>query len=47
VPRTRPASMTMNDDRRPSGRLEEDIRRLKIEFDVYFNGGNKRAPVRY
>ena len=25
-------------------RLEEDIRRLKIEFDVYFNGGNKRAP---
>lgn len=26
------------------GRLEEDIRRLKIEFDVYFNGGSKRAP---
>ena len=25
-------------------RLEEDIRRLKIEFDVYFNGGSKRAP---
>jgi len=25
-------------------RLEEDIRRLKIEFDVYFNGGAKRAP---
>jgi hypothetical protein len=25
-------------------RLEEEIRRLKIEFDVYFNGGNKRAP---
>lgn len=25
-------------------RLEEDIRRLKIEFDVYFNGGTKRAP---
>ena len=26
------------------GRLEEEIRRLKIEFDVYFNGGSKRAP---
>ena len=25
-------------------RLEEDIRRLKIEFDVYFNGGTKKAP---
>jgi hypothetical protein len=25
-------------------RIEEDIRRLKIEFDVYFNGGSKRAP---
>ena len=25
-------------------RLEDDIRRLKIEFDVYFNGGTKRAP---
>jgi hypothetical protein len=25
-------------------RVEEDIRRLKIEFDVYFNGGSKRAP---
>jgi hypothetical protein len=25
-------------------RLEEDIRRLKIEFDVYFNGAVKRAP---
>ena len=25
-------------------RLEENIRRLKIEFDVYFNGGSKRAP---
>jgi hypothetical protein len=24
--------------------LEEDVRRLKIEFDVFFNGGNKRAP---
>jgi len=26
------------------GRLEEDIRRLKIEFDIYFNGGTKRPP---
>jgi hypothetical protein len=25
-------------------RLEEDIRRLKIEFDVYFNGSSKRPP---
>ena len=25
-------------------RLEEDVRRLKIEFDVYFNGGSKRPP---
>ncbi len=25
-------------------RLEEDVRRLKIEFDVYFNGASKRPP---
>jgi hypothetical protein len=25
-------------------RLEEDIRRVKIEFDVYFNGASKRPP---
>lgn len=25
-------------------RLDEDIRRLKIEFGIYFNGGVKRAP---
>jgi hypothetical protein len=25
-------------------RLEEDIRRLKVEFDIYFNGAAKRAP---
>jgi len=25
-------------------RLEEDIRRLRIEFDIFFNGGSKRAP---
>ena len=26
-------------------RLEEDIRRLKIEFDIYFNNGAKRPPL--
>lgn len=26
------------------GRIEEDIRRLKVEFDIYFNGGTKRPP---
>ena len=25
-------------------RLEEEIRRLKVEYDVYFNGGTKRPP---
>ena len=25
-------------------RIEEEIRRLKIEFDIYFNGGAKRPP---
>lgn len=25
-------------------RLEEDLRRLKVEFDVYFGGGAKRPP---
>jgi hypothetical protein len=25
-------------------RLEDDIRKLKIEFDIYFNGGSKRPP---
>lgn len=25
-------------------RLEEDIRRLKIEYDIYFNGAAKRPP---
>ncbi len=25
-------------------RLEEDIRRLKVEFDIYFNRGSKRPP---
>lgn len=26
-------------------RLEEDVRKLKIEFDIYFNGGTKRPPL--
>ncbi len=26
-------------------RLEEDIRKLKIDFDIFFNGGTKRAPL--
>ena len=26
-------------------RLEEDVRRLKIEFDIFFNGGIKRPPL--
>jgi hypothetical protein len=26
------------------GRLEEDIRRLKVDYDIYFNGGSKRPP---
>ncbi|NNE68346.1 MAG: hypothetical protein HKN33_17405 [Pyrinomonadaceae bacterium] len=25
-------------------RLEDDIRKLKIEFDIYFNGGKKSPP---
>ena len=26
-------------------RLEDDIRKLKIEFDIFFNGSNKRPPL--
>ena len=26
-------------------RLEDDIRKLKVEFDIYFNGGTKRPPL--
>lgn len=26
-------------------RMEDDIRKLKIEFDIYFNGGTKRPPL--
>ena len=25
-------------------RLEDDIRKLKIDFDIYFNGGSRKAP---
>jgi hypothetical protein len=25
-------------------RLQEDIRKLKVDFGIYFNGGLKRAP---
>ena len=27
------------------GKLEEDIRKLKIDFDIYFNGATKRPPL--
>ncbi len=26
-------------------RLEDDIRKLKIEFDIFFNGGIRRPPL--
>ncbi|HLA96646.1 MAG TPA: hypothetical protein VK612_13060 [Pyrinomonadaceae bacterium] len=26
-------------------KIEEDIRRLKIDFDIYFNGAVKRPPL--
>ena len=26
-------------------RLEDDVRKLKIDFDIYFGGGAKRAPL--
>jgi hypothetical protein len=26
-------------------KLEEDIRKLKIDFDIYFNGATKRPPL--
>jgi len=39
----------INPDNEPTvedrlARLEEDIRRLKIEYDIYFNGGSRRTP---
>lgn len=27
------------------GKLEEDVRRLKIEFDIFFSGAVKRPPL--
>lgn len=27
------------------GRLEEEIRKLKIDFDIFFNGSSKRPPL--
>lgn len=27
------------------GRLDDDIRKLKIDFDIFFNGASKRAPL--
>ena len=27
------------------GKLEDDVRRLKIEFDIFFNGSAKRPPL--
>jgi len=40
---------TLNRDAQPTpeeqlARLEDDVRRLKIEFDIYFNGAAKRPP---
>ena len=26
-------------------RLEDDVRKLKIDFDIFFNGGTKRPPL--
>lgn len=26
-------------------RMEEDLRKLKIEFDIFFNGASKRPPL--
>ena len=26
-------------------KLDEDIRKLKIDFDIYFNGATKRPPL--
>jgi hypothetical protein len=26
-------------------RMEDDIRKLKIDFDIFFNGGTKRPPL--
>jgi len=36
--------MPINQTDDDMGRLERDIRQLKIEFEQYFGGGRKRAP---
>ena len=36
--------MPKNETDEDLGRLERDIRQLKIEFDQYFGGGRKRPP---
>lgn len=38
----RPENQASPDDQLT--RLEEDIRRLRVEFDIFFNGGAKRPP---
>jgi DNA replication initiation complex subunit (GINS family) len=38
---TREVQLTVDEQ---LARLEEDIRRLKVEFDIFFNGGVKRPP---
>ncbi|MFN2530068.1 MAG: MXAN_5187 C-terminal domain-containing protein [Pyrinomonadaceae bacterium] len=38
-----PANNETNPDEQLT-RLEDDIRRLKVEFDIYFNGAAKRPP---
>ena len=30
---------------RQISKLEDDIRKLKIDFDIYFNGATKRPPL--
>ncbi len=34
-----------NDIDKQLGRLEDDIRKLKIDFDIFFNGASKRPPL--
>jgi hypothetical protein len=34
--------MTMDEE---LSKLEDNLRRLKIEFDIFFNGGSKRPPT--
>lgn len=48
-----PSSPQRNNIRRDEGfsidqqltRMEEEIRKLKIDFDIYFNGAAKRPPL--